>query len=62
MTKQDTKMKMYKATIDITYVNSKGEKNKRISNKYMKCKSIEIATKEWANIYSLDNILKVEEI
>ena len=54
-------MKMYKATINITYVNAKGEKNKRISNKYMKCKSIEIATKEWANIYKLDNIIKIEE-
>ena len=54
-------MKMYKATINITYVNAKGEKNKRISNKYMKCENIEIAIKEWANIYSLDNIIKVEE-
>ena len=53
---------MYKATINITYVNAKGEKNKRISNKYMKCKSIEIATKQWANIYKLDNIIKVEEV
>ena len=54
-------MKMFKATIKITYVNAKGEKNKRISNKYMKCENIEIATKEWANIYKLENIIKIEE-
>ena len=55
-------MKMYKATINITYVNAKNEKTKRISNKYIKCENIEIATKEWAKIYKLNNIIKVEEI
>ena len=53
---------MYKATIEITYLNKLGEKNKRISNKYMKCENIEIAIKEWKNIYSLDNIIEVVEL
>ena len=50
-------MKMYKATINITYVNAKGEKNKRISNKYMKANTIEEVIKH----FGLDNILEVEE-
>lgn len=55
-------MKMYKATIKINYINSKGEKNKRISNKYIKCENIEIALNEWVKKYSLDKIIKVEEV